>query len=395
MDNRARSSRVVLRRASSLLLSALAMGLFGTGVEAAGAPAPKAAKAAEQKAPVAASTQPAGLQIAFPDPRLGVHGLAWFAEDAPVLRRLPARLKETFRPPVWSLAQCPSGGRVRFRTDSLRIAVAARNPDTGTMHHMTTVGQSGLDLYVGADFICSAWPDRTGKIARTWTAGSDKAMRDITIYLPLYKPLSLESITLDAGAKVEPPRPYRVAKPIVYYGSSITQGGCAANPGLSAQAILGRRLDADFVNLGFSGNGLGEPELAKAICQIDASCIVLDFWGNPNAALYRQRLPAFVDILRAKFPTLPILAVSPFYFPAEGVSPPMAAMMADKRAATRELVAARRKAGDANIHFVDGLEMLNKDQACGLVDGIHPNSLGFFFNANGLEPHLRKVLKLQ
>ena len=42
--------------------------------------------------------------------------------------------------------------------------------------------------------------------------------------------------------------------------------------------------------------------------------------------------------------------------------------------------------------FVDGLKMLSPEQAEGLVDGVHCNSLGFYFNANGLEPFLRKAL---
>ena len=333
------------------------------------------------------------MVIPFPDPRLAINGLPWFEEDKPALRRLPARLKGTFRPPVWSLAQAPSGGRIRFRTDSTRIGIVGQNPNIGVMHHMTSIGQSGFDLYVGNDYLNSAWPDKDGKIEKVWQAGAKPAPRDITIYLPLYKAVSVTAITLDEGAKLEPARPYRVAKPVVYYGSSITQGGCAANPGLSCQAIVSRWLDSDFVNLGFSGNGLGDPDVAKAICELDPSCIVFDFWGNPKPDLYRERLPEFTAILRAKFPTVPILVLSPFYFPAEATSPDTAEAQRDKRETTKTFVAERRKAGDRNIHFVDGLEMLNKDQVIGLVDGVHCNSLGFYFNARGLEPHLRKVLK--
>ena len=91
--------------------------------------APKVAPPAAQRA-----DGPPVLRIAFPDPRLAVYGLPWFNEDKPVLRRLPARLKDTFRPPVWGLAQSPSGGRIRFRTDSVRITISAQNPDAGTMH---------------------------------------------------------------------------------------------------------------------------------------------------------------------------------------------------------------------------------------------------------------------
>ena len=332
-------------------------------------------------------------RIAFPDLRLAVYGLPGFNEDKPVLRRLPLRLKERLRPPVWDLAQDPSGGRIRFRTDSKRIGIAAQNPGFSNMHHMASVGENGFDLYVGRDYAGSAWPDSGGKIAKEWQVGRDRQMRDITIYLPLYKPVTIQELSLDPEAQLEPPTPYAMPKPIVYYGSSITQGGCASNPGGSCQAILERELNADFINLGFSGNGMGEPALAEAICELDPSCIILDFWGNPSAKQYADALPAFVNILRKKWPRISILVTSPFYFPAEADGGDVAREQSDKRRAAREFVEQRRRDGDRWIVFVDGLKMLDKTQAVGLVDGVHCNSLGFYFNAQGLEPFLRKALK--
>lgn len=331
--------------------------------------------------------------ISFPDPRFSVHGLPWFQEDSPVLRRLPARLEARFRPAVWSLAQQPSGGRIRFRTDSTTVGVTARNPGFSNMHHMPSVGENGFDLYVNGEYLGSAWPDAKGQIAKTWRVGREPLPRDITLYLPLYKPVTLEAITLETGARLERPTPYRIPKPVVYYGSSITQGGCASNPGGSCQAILERRLNADFVNLGFSGNGMGEPALAEAITELDPSCIVLDFWGNPSAAQFATALPAFVEILRQRRPRVPILVTSPFYFPAEATDPDIAREQAAKRETARQLVQQRRDRGDDRIEFVDGLKMLGRDQTLGLVDGVHCNSLGFYFNANGLEPGLRLALQ--
>ena len=342
-----------------------------------------------------ASAQPTTerQRIAFPDARLEVCGLPWFNEDKPALRRLPLRLKDRFRSPVWNLAQDPSGGRIRFRTDSTTIGIVAENPQFSNMHHMASVGENGLDIYVGRDYMGSAWPDTKGKITKEWQVGRERKMRDITIYLPLYKPITIKELSLDAEAKLESAKAYAIAKPIVYYGSSITQGGCASNPGGSCQAILERKLNADFVNLGFSGNGLGEPALAEAICELDPSCIVLDFWGNPSADKYAAALPVFVDILRQKWPRLPILVTSPYYFPAEELGGDMARSQSAKRRTTQGFVEKLRKGGDRRIWFVDGLKMLNREQTAGLVDGAHCNSLGFYFNALGLEPFLRKALK--
>ena len=335
------------------------------------------------------------LHIPFPDARLTVNGLYWFEEDKPVLRRLPARLKDTFRPPVWSLAQSPSGGRIRFRTDSLTLVVVAQNPDASTMHHMTSVGQNGLDLYVDGHFIASAWPNKEAKIRADWKLGVEKKMRDVTIYLPLYKGIAVSETIFAADSKIEAPSPFTLPKPVVYYGSSITQGGCAANAGLSFQSIVSRRLNLDHVNLGFSGNGLGEPAVAQALAEIDAAAYVLDYWANPSVEVYRDTLPGFVDILRAKHPKVPILLTGPFYFSKERVDSVLAAKQDEKRKVARDFVETRRKAGDGNISFVDGNEMLSSEQVEGLVDGVHGNSLGFYFCANGLEPHLRKVLGLK
>jgi len=333
------------------------------------------------------------LRIAFPDERLTVHGLPGFNEDQPILRRLAARWQTRLRPPVWDLAQQPSGGRIRFRTDSTTVGLAAHNPGFSNMHHMASVGENGFDLYVDGAYLGSAWPDGEGRIRKEWRVGRERAMRDITLYLPLYKAVVVEEVILDGAARIEPATPYAVRAPIVYYGSSITQGGCASNAGGSCQAILERRLNMDFVNLGFSGNGLGEPELAEAITELAPSCVVLDFWGNPSAEQYAAALPPFVDILRRKLPRVPILVTSPFYFPAEAANPDVARAQQVKRETARKFVQQRRQAGDRRIVLVDGLKMLGPHQADGLVDGVHCNSLGFYFNAAGLEPALRKALK--
>lgn len=332
-------------------------------------------------------------RVPFPDPRLAVFGLPWFGEDQPVLCRLPSRLKDKFRPAVWNLAQNPSGARIRFRTDSTTLGLEAANPHFSNMHHMASVGENGFDLYVDRQYRGSAWPDATGKITRQWQVGRERKMREITLYLPLYKAVTIQALDFDADARLEEAAPYAISKPIVYYGSSITQGGCASNPGGSCQAILERKLDADFVNLGFSGNGLGERALAEVICELEPSCVVLDFWANPSHSQYAAALPEFVAILRQKWPRLPILVTTPFYFPAEEAGGDVAREQRAKRDTVKRFVEERRRAGDRRIWIVDGLKMLGANQSFGLVDGVHCNSLGFYFNAQGLEPSLRKALR--
>lgn len=337
---------------------------------------------------MAAAEAETPVEIQFPDSRLVLSGLPWFEENAHQLVRLPVRLKDTFRPAVWGLARQTSGVRLRFRTNSPKVAVAAKG-STGQSHHMTSVMKNGLDLYVDGRCKGSAWPDGKGQINRSLAPlGPATEFRDITIHLPLYSTITIQTVTLAPGSELRAPTDFALPKPIVYYGSSITQGGCASNPGLSYQAILSRRLNVDFVNLGFSGNGVGEAEVARAVAEIDAAAFVLDYWANPDSATYERTLPPFVDILRARHPEVPILVTSPFYNPFRE------RIQAQKRATARQFVDTRRAAGDANVHYVEGLDMISEDTAWGLVDGRHANSLGFYLCANGLEPHLRRVLNL-
>jgi len=329
--------------------------------------------------------------ITFPDDRLKVYGLHWFNEDKPVVRRLPTRLKDTFRPAVWDLAQCPAGGRIRFATDSEHIGICAKVSDNVVMNHITRIGQSGFDVYADGYFMGSVSPDEHGVISADWQVAPDKKLRNIEISMPLYKAVTIESIGIDDGAAIGDPAPYRVAKPVVYYGTSITQGGCASTPGTTYQSFVSRWLDADFVNLGFSGNGLGEPEVAAAVSEIDASCFVMDFWANVGAVEYGQRLPGFIGPIRENHPETPIIAIAPFYYAHDTVDP---THHNTQRKDAEAFVKQQRKEGDKRIYFFDGLKMISKEETYGLVDGVHPNSLGFYFMAKGLTPFLKRVLGL-
>ena len=98
---------------------------------------------------------------------LEVDGLPWFKENQGSLSRLPARLKGTFRPPVWSLAQSPSGGRIRFRSDTKALALRLEYPSAPNMANMQAYGQTGVDLYLDGNFVVNTVADadaRNGKV---------------------------------------------------------------------------------------------------------------------------------------------------------------------------------------------------------------------------------------
>lgn len=329
-------------------------------------------------------------------PHIDVAGLPWFQQNRGEFWRLPVRSKDSFPKEVWNLAQDPSGGRLRFRTDSSTVALHLEWPHPPGMRNMHFFGQSGVDLYVGETYWGTAVPDKDaapGKVyEHTYFKGQPRIMRDITIYLALYSPVRVLEIGLDENAATESPRPFAVAKPVVFYGTSITQGGCASRPGMSYQAILGRRLNVNHVNLGFSGNGKGEPSVARAVADIDAAAFVLDFaQNNPDVDSLAQAYDPFIGILRERHPDTPILAITPIYAASEAGGSERNEQM---RALIRKVVSRRIASGDIHLQLVEGTDLLGPSRVDGLVDGTHPNDLGFQWMAEGLAQRLRKVLGL-
>jgi hypothetical protein len=163
---------------------------------------------------------------------------------------------------------------------------------------------------------------------------------------------------------------------------------------MSYQAILGRELNIDFVNLGFSGNGKGEAALARAVAEIDSSCYVLDFaQNNRTVESVAEVYGPFIDILREKRPGVPIVSITPIYAAREAFDPN--SEIEKMRSHIRETVSRRIAAGDRRLQLVEGTDLLGPVRGDGLVDGSHPNDLGFQWMADGLAPRLRKVLGLR
>lgn len=334
----------------------------------------------------------AAQHIPFPDDRITVCGLGWWKEDGK-LQRLPDRLKATMPPKVWGLAQAAAGVRLRFRTDTVTLGFTAT---TGRYKPSLSPPAAliGVDVYVDGRYLGSALPDDKAVLKKEWTLGTEKTLRDVEIYLPIGSPTVVQEITLDADAKLEPGKVYAEEKPVVYYGSSITQGAQASNPGATFPCFVGRWLNLDFVNLGFSGNGLGEPALARAVAEIPAAVYVVDYWANPPPEVYEKTFPEFIAIIRAKHPDTPIVVTGPYYNPSEVLGTRMGQYQLEKRELIPRLVEARQKAGDKNIHYVDGFSLIAPDQADALSDARHANSYGMFLYARGLEPVLRQVLQM-
>ncbi len=336
--------------------------------------------------------------LAPTDARMEINGLAWFAENGGEWFRLPVRAKDVVRTPVWNLGRSPSGARVRFRTDSNVLAVRVLYDSAPDMANMHAFGQTGVDVYLDGIYRGTAIAKKDTTSAAPvehvyFNFGArPRAERSVTLYLPLYKAAKLISIGVDKQAQVRRAAPHALPRPVVFYGTSITQGGCASRSGMSYQAILARMLNLDFVNLGFSGNGRGEPEMARLVAEIDAAAFVLDFaQNNKTVESLREVYEPFLNTLREKHPTTPVFVITPIASASEAIRD-TEGTLAGMRQHIRQVAAKRIAAGDKHIEIVEGTDLIGPDRLDGFVDGVHPNDLGFQWMADGLAHRLQARL---
>ncbi len=316
-----------------------------------------------------------------------------------IFRRLPVKAQWPLPPAVDALAWNTAGLQLRFRTDSSRIHLRVKLRAPADMDHMTATGQCGFDLYLG-DFGAMRYTATT----RFERARSDyevalaqfpgRAWRTCTLNFPLYQGVNELSVGLDDGARLAPPPPYRHRRPVVIYGTSITQGGCASRPGMAFTNILSRRLACEFINLGFSGNGRGEPEVANIIATLPPPPLfIMDFEANSgDLAQMRERLPLFLEILRRRWPATKMLVLAKIRYARELYDPADLAARLARSALQRQVVNRMRRAGDRNIFFMRGDRLLGSDFDECAVDGVHPADLGFWRIAGGLEKPIGKLL---
>lgn len=335
--------------------------------------------------------------IAPNDARMEINGLAWFAENGGEWFRLPIRLKDTLPPAVWNLGRSPSGARVRFRTDSNVLAVRVEYDSPPDMVNLHAFGQTGVDLYLDGIYRGTAIAKKDSKTGAPvehvyFNFGARPRMeRTVTIYLPLYKAAKLLAIGVDRPAQIRRAAPYALGRPVVFYGTSITQGGCASRPGMSYQAILSRMLNLDFVNLGFSGNGKGEPEVARMVAEIDAAAFVLDFaQNNKTIESVRAVYEPFINTVREKHPTTPIYVITPISAALEALVDQKSQLEA-MRQHIRLVAGKRMAAGDTRIEIIEGTDLIGPDRLDAFVDTVHPNDLGFQWMAEGLAHRLTKL----
>ena len=359
---------------------------------------------------VAFAASAAEIDVSKFDPRMAVenavvdtNGIKWidgrylpiegraFDDTDHYYDRLPSNVTVKVNGGVRSMKHHTAGMQFRFTTDSKKLTFRwTPYSSRMAMDHMPSTGVSGIDIYrqeadgrwhyvktgrpggKTADIVCE-----TG-----WTPGAP-----CLVNLPLYNGIKSFALGIDREASVQalPKRKSGVDKPVVFYGTSITHGGCCSRPGLAFPSIVGRDLDVPIVNLGFSGSGVMEFEMSEHLARIDASCYVLDCLWNMGLALMKERYEPFIRNLRAKRPGVPIVMAE--HGDVYGNR------RDDRDDFIRELHKKLVAEGWTNLVYLPNDKMYSGDFE-GTVDGVHPNDLGMQSLALAYGKAVRFALKL-
>ncbi len=315
--------------------------------------------------------------------------------------RLPQKYASTVRPPVWSLSQNSTGITIRFRTDSPQIWARWELADFRNRANMTDIGASGLDLYcrVGSQwqYVNSGIP-RGEKTEATLITHLEPSMKEFILHLPLYESVVKLEIGVVDGSSIEAGSPFHEDEgPILFYGTSITQGASASRPGMAYPSILSRKLDRETINLGFSGNGRFEQAVGEAICEADLGLIVIDCTPNSAPEVIRENALPLIHQLRKCHPHIPILLVESirreyahFKLAADTIFGTYAYI--DRQNHTlRKVYEEALDAGITDLHYLEGDYLIGDDHE-GTVDGTHLTDLGMVRMAEHLEQKLLKIM---
>lgn len=326
----------------------------------------------------------------------GVEGKGW-SDTFKYYDRLPRHAEGVVREPVWNLSRHSAGLTTRFETDARAIdARWVLQSSRLAQPHTPAAAVSGVDLYAldrsGAwRWVASSKPQSYPNVEATLIDGLDGQRRTYMMYLPLFNGVDAIEIGVPKGASFVgiPPRRER---PVVYYGTSIVHGASASRSGMTHVAILGRRLGTPFVNLGFSGNGKMEPEIASLLAELDPRVYIIDCLPNMESELVAERAAPLVRTVRAARPETPIVLVEDRTYPHAYWVERLRERHEASRAALREAYDLLIAEGVSGLVYVHGESLLGEDGE-DTVDGSHPTDVGFLRMTDVLEPVLRPLLK--
>ncbi len=304
-------------------------------------------------------------------------------------RRMPEETAKKVSENVYLLHTHTAGGRVKFITDSDYVAINAQMDGLQKMPHFAFTGSIGFDLYADGNYVntfvppCEATDGYENII--NFETSNFKGLKEITINFPLYSNVKNLWIGIQEKAKLEEASPYKNIKPVVYYGSSITQGGCASRPGMSYESILSRKFNCDFINLGFSGSAKAEDEMIEYIKNLDMSLFVYDYdYNAPNAEHLEKTREKMFKAIRQKHCDLPVIMMPrPKFNPTE-----------EEKERIRIIETTYNNAissGDKNVYYISTQKLTKLCENNGTVDNVHPTDFGFVSMAEAVGKVIEKI----
>ena len=332
-----------------------------------------------------------------------LEGLPWFNENNQEYYRIPMTITEKdVNAGVIGLSRHTAGVALRFISDSTQIMIRATLVDSCDMSHMPRAGSAGFDSFFkrpeDENFVYNKTVQPAAgqtEIEAICGSNPEGKMCEWIINFPLYGGTAKVEIGLKEGSVILPPKEHKIKKPILFYGSSITQGGCASRPGNVYTSMLCRALDAEQINLGFSGSARGEDIMAESIAQLELSAFVYDYDHNaPNPEHLQNTHEKFFKIIRKAHPDLPVIMISKCDFAY--IAPADIENCQKRREIIRKTWQNAVDNGDKNVWFIDGETLFEGDlHDCCTVDGCHPNDLGFFRMYSTVLPVLKEILSRQ
>lgn len=326
----------------------------------------------------------------FRDAPLRVYGAPFFCRDGS-MKRLPAELAcRMFRGVTeWGLDTRSPGARLAFRTDAAEIRFHMEleriSPDIG----MSLYAAQSADVFIGGRYRGQIVPrDMYREKDGDAVFETDGTETDVLVFLPRNEPVKELTVTIPDQARITAPRPYTYSVPVLFYGSSITEGAHAGKPSNAWPCLLSRWLDFDFINFGLSGSARGELFVADYLNTFEKSVFVMDYdYNAPDSEYLKKTHEPFFLRIREKDPDIPILVLSGPWLDRYGEE------AVKRREIIQRTVENAEKRGDKMTRFIDGGAFFgNGDRDICSADRIHPNDLGMLYIAEQMMPYMKDAL---